>query len=168
MAAQTNTTASNYFDLHTSGLGYMNRLRLVRPDKSRGQKFSPFWAVSISAITGDGDDVKYVNYDVTIKGEQAKEALNVLKPFLIDDKGQPVKTNKVLVGFRIGDALPDIYMVKGKDPGTEEPRVCMKGRLLKLTSAKVNGEVIDLPKTEHDEAKAAAAESSSPEQGEGQ
>jgi hypothetical protein len=29
----------------------------------------------------------------------------------------------------------------------------MKGRLLKLTSAKVDGEVVELPKTEHDLAK---------------
>jgi len=33
----------------------------------------------------------------------------------------------------------------------------LKGRLLKLTSAKVNGQVVELPKTEHDEAKEAGA-----------
>lgn len=149
--AQSN---EKFFDLHTSGIGYMNRLRLVQPDKSKGQKFRPFWSVSISAITGESNDVKYVNYDVSIKGEQAKEALQVLKPYLLDERGQSLE-NKVLVGFRIGDAMPEIFTVKDKKTGEPVPRVSLKGRLLKLTSAKVNGQEVDLPKTEHDAAKAA-------------
>ena len=118
-------TQPQYFDLHTSGIGYMSRLRLVQPDKSKGQKFKPFWSVSISAICGEENDVKYVKFDLNIKGDQAKQAMDVLKPYLIDDEGKPL--------------------------------VCLKGRLLKLTSAKVNGQVVELPKTEHDEAKEAGA-----------
>ena len=136
-------TQPQYFDLHTSGIGYMSRLRLVQPDKSKGQKFKPFWSVSISAICGEENDVKYVKFDLNIKGDQAKQAMDVLKPYLIDDEGKSLD-NKVLVGFRLGDAIPEIYTVT-------------KGRLLKLTSAKVNGQVVELPKTEHDEAKEAGA-----------
>lgn len=157
MAAQAQQSQSAFFDLHTSGIGYMNRLRTVTPDKTKGQKFKPFVAVSISAIVGETDDVKYVNYDVNIKGEQALEALEVLKPFLVDENGQSLD-NKVLVGFRIGDAIPEIYHAKKRGTDEMESRVSLKGRLLKLTSAKVNGQVIDLPKTKHDEAKAAEAQ----------
>ena len=149
------TQQTQYFDLHSSGIGYMSRLRLVQPDKSKGQKFKPFWSVSISAICGEENDVKYVKFDLNIKGDQAKQAMGVLKPFLMDDDGKPIDTNKVLVGFRIGDAIPEIYTVTKE--GKAEQRVCLKGRLLKLTSAKVNGQVVELPKTEHDEAKEAAA-----------
>ena len=132
----------------------MSRLRLVQPDKSKGQKFKPFWSVSISAICGEENDVKYVKFDLNIKGDQAKQAMDVLKPYLIDDEGKSLD-NKVLVGFRVGDAIPEIYTVTKE--GKPEQRVCLKGRLLKLTSAKVNGQVVELPKTEHDEAKEAGA-----------
>lgn len=81
----------------------------------------------------------------------------MLKPFLVDENGQSLD-NKVLVGFRIGDAIPEIYHAKKRGTDEMEPRVSLKGRLLKLTSAKVNGQVIDLPKTKHDEAKAAEAQ----------
>lgn len=147
-------TQPQYFDLHTSGIGYMSRLRLVQPDKSKGQKFKPFWSVSVSAICGEENDVKYVKFDLNIKGDQAKQAMDVLKPSLIDDEGKSLD-NKVLVGFRVGDAIPEIYTVTKE--GKPEQRVCLKGRLLKLTSAKVNGQVVELPKTEHDEAKEAGA-----------
>lgn len=147
------TQQTQYFDLHSSGIGYMSRLRLVQPDKSKGQKFKPFWSVSISAICGEENDVKYVKFDLNIKGDQAKQAMGVLKPYLLDDNGKAID-NKVLVGFRIGDAIPEIYTVTKE--GKAEQRVCLKGRLLKLTSAKVNGQVVELPKTEHDEAKEAA------------
>lgn len=148
---------TQFFDLHTSGLGYMSRLRLVHPDKSRGQKFKPFWSVSISAICGEESDVKYIKFDLNIKGEQAKQAMSVLKPHLIDANGKCLDDNKVLVGFRIGDAMPEIYTIT-KD-GRTEHRVSLKGRLLKLTSAKVNGEEIELPKTEHDQVKDAVEHS---------
>lgn len=150
-----NQSQTQYFDLHTSGIGYMSRLRLVQPDKTKGQKFKPFWSVSISAICGEEQDVKYVKFDLNIKGEQAKQAMTVLKPYLIDDKGNALEDNKVLVGFRIGDAIPEIYTITKE--GKHEHRVSLKGRLLKLTSAKVNGNDIELPKTEHDQAKEAAA-----------
>jgi hypothetical protein len=81
--------------------------------------------------------------------------MGVLKPYLLDDNGKAIDDNKVLVGFRIGDAIPEIYTVTKE--GKPEQRVCLKGRLLKVTSAKVNGQVVELPKTEHDEAKEAAA-----------
>ncbi len=148
------TQQTQYFDLHSSGLGYMSRLRLVNPDKSKGHKFKPFWSVSISAICGEENDVKYVKFDLNIKGDQAKQAMGILKPYLLDDNGKVID-NKVLVGFRVGDAIPEIYTVIKE--GKPEQRVCLKGRLLKVTSAKVNGQVVELPKTEHDEAKDAAA-----------
>lgn len=150
-----------YFDLHTSGLGYMKRLRLVSPDKSRGQKFKPFWSVAIAAMVGEENDVKYVNFDVTIKGDQARKAMEVLKPHLLSEDGKALN-KKVLVTFRIGDAMPDVYLAnkEGKPEGRQEWRSCMKGRLLKITSAKVDGEIIDLPQTEHDMAKAQAANQS--------
>lgn len=144
-----NQTQSQYFDLHTSGIGYMRRLRLVSPDKTKGQKFKPFWSVSVSAICGDEQDVKYVTFDLNIKGDQAKRAMAVLKPYLVDENGKPLD-HKVLVGFRVGDAIPEAYSFTPKGSNVPETRVSMKGRLLKLISAKVDGQAIELPKTEHD------------------
>ncbi len=148
---QAQSQQPKYFDLQTSGIGYMKRFRVVTPDKAKGQRFKPFASVTIAAISGEDDDVKYVNYDVNIKGAQAISAIEVLKPYLVDAADKPLN-NKVLVGFRIGDAIPEIYIGKDKD-GKPEPRVSLKGRLLKITSAKVNGDAIALPMTEYDEAK---------------
>lgn len=139
---------SQYFDLVTRGVGYMKRFRIVNPDKSRGQKFKPFCSVSICAVVGDADDKKYVTYDVNIKGAQAQEAIKVLKAHLVGADGKALE-KKVFVGFSIGDAIPETYTYKSN--GVEKTGVSMKGRLLKLHHATVDGVRIELPMTEHDQ-----------------
>ncbi|WP_161798131.1 DUF3577 domain-containing protein [Pseudomonas amygdali] len=39
------TNESKYFDLHTTGIGYLNRIREVKPRKG-----NPFMAVTVAAI----------------------------------------------------------------------------------------------------------------------
>ena len=42
-----------YFDLHTTGIGYLNRVREVTPEEG-----TPFLAVTIAAIHGSVTDVQ--------------------------------------------------------------------------------------------------------------
>lgn len=127
----------NYFNLHLTGLGYLNRVREV-PVK-RG---SNFFAVDISALHGKSDDVQYTRFDCRVSGKEAEAILTQIKPMIDNDE------NKVLVGFKLGDLYPDIFVYnKGKKEG--QTGVSLKARLLRIEWVKVNGKMIeiDLPQT---------------------
>ncbi|MEW7996444.1 MAG: STY4534 family ICE replication protein [Candidatus Thiodiazotropha endolucinida] len=127
----------NYFNLHLTGLGYLNRVREV-PVK-RG---SNFFAVDISAMHGKSDDVQYTRFDCRVSGKEAEAILTQIKPMIDNDE------NKVLVGFKLGDLYPDIFVYnKGKKEG--QTGVSLKARLLRIEWVKVNGKLIeiDLPQT---------------------
>ena len=47
-----NTQESKFFDLHTRGIGYLNRIREVTVRKGQ-----PFMAVTVAALRGTSDDV---------------------------------------------------------------------------------------------------------------
>ena len=76
---QQTTETPKYFDLHASGVGYLNRVRLVEP--KRGQ---PFLAVDISALHGSIDDVEYTRFDCRVSGAAAKDAIMALKDAIED------------------------------------------------------------------------------------
>ena len=122
----------NYFNLHTTGLGYLNRLREV-PVK-RGNNF---FAVDISAIHGKSDEIQYTRFDCRVSGKEAESILAQIKPLIDDDK------NKVLVGFKLGDLYAGTFIYqKGKKKG--ETGVSLKARLLRIEWVKVNGQMIEL------------------------
>ena len=132
-----------YFDLITTGVGYLNRYRSVKPDRGPAYK-----CCTINALVGPSNEVEYREFDVRIVGWQALEALEILAPHVEAKK-------KVLVTFRVGDAKPDSYTFTKQDrkAGTSEQvsRLCNKGRLLQIMSAKVDGQEIKLPKVEQPE-----------------
>ena len=131
-----------YFDLHTTGFGYANRMREV---KMRGQGF---WAVDISALRGNSDDAQYTKFDTRISG---REALEVLTRFKADIDAK----KKVLVGFRIGDIYPETFIFeKGEKAG--QTGVVLKGRLLQVAWVKVDGKMLYTAK-ENDQAADALA-----------
>ena len=132
-----NTQEKTYFNLHVTGLGYLNRIREV-PVK-RGDNF---FAVDISAMHGSSDDVQYTRFDCRVSGKEAESILAQIKPMIEDDK------NKVLVGFKLGDLYPETFVYqKGKKTG--QTGVSLKARLLRIEWVKVNGKMIevDLAKT---------------------
>ena len=51
----TTSNEKSYFDLHITGLGYLNRIREVKPKKG-----DSFLACDIAALNGPSDDVSYV------------------------------------------------------------------------------------------------------------
>ncbi|KPW43958.1 hypothetical protein ALO95_00689 [Pseudomonas syringae pv. antirrhini] len=54
----TTSNEKSFFDLHITGLDYLNRIREVKPKKG-----SPFLACDIAALNGPSDDVSYVRFD---------------------------------------------------------------------------------------------------------
>ncbi len=126
------TTSSNeksYFDLHITGLGYLNRIREVKPKKG-----DAFLACDIAALNGSSDAPEYRRFDVRVSGSEAQH--------LVRRCEQAVKAErKVLIGFRLGDLWADTFTYsKGERAGQQG--VSLKARLLFVSWIKVDGELV--------------------------
>lgn len=129
-----NTTdqETKYFDLHATGIGYLNRVREVPVKRSQ-----PFLAVDISALHGDSEDIQYTRFDCRVSGSDAKTIIEQLMPVINDDN------NKVLVGFKLGDLYVDTFTYKSGDKAGQTG-VSLKARLLRIDWVKVNGKPFDI------------------------
>lgn len=116
---------TNYFNLHTSGVGYLSRIREVKPKKG-----AAFIACKVTALCGDSEAVEYRPFDCRVSGAEAEKLVRRCME-AVDSK------KKVLIAFNIGDIYPDLYT---KADGT--PAVMMKGRLLRIDWIKVDGQTV--------------------------
>lgn len=117
----TPSNTKSYFDLHTSGIGYVQRAREV-PVKG-GRRAQPFLACTIAALVGPAKDPSYRYFDVKVSGAEAKKLVE--RYIGVDDPRQ-----RPLVRFRIGDLWGDPYIrLSGERKG--EAAASIKGRLLK-------------------------------------
>ncbi|MBV6791566.1 STY4534 family ICE replication protein [Xanthomonas euvesicatoria] len=125
----TTSNEKSYFDLHITGLGYLNRIREMKPKKG-----SPFLACDIAALNGPSDDVSYVRFDTRVSGTEAQHLIRRCEDAVKAEK-------KVLIGFRLGDLWADVFTyTKGKRVG--EQGVSFKARLLFVSWIKVDGELV--------------------------
>jgi hypothetical protein len=128
----------SYFNLHVEGVGYLNRVRTVKPKK--GQEFL---ACTVAALRGSDSDVSYTKFDCRVSGADAQAIVKRLEDDVAAEKA-------VIIGFRIADIYPEMFTFeKGDRKG--QPGVSIKGRLLRIKFAKVNGEPIDVPQPAHAE-----------------
>lgn len=137
---------ATYFDLHTQGLGYLNRIREVTP--SRGKAFL---ACTIAALNGPTESPEYRYFDVTVCGAEARQLVNRYAEAV--EQG-----HKVLMGFRLGDLWTDLFRYsRGEKAG--KTGVSLKARLLFVSWVKVNGNLVyqARPKAEADDAAATPA-----------
>lgn len=122
----TTSTEKSFFDLHITGLGYLNRIREVKPKKGE-----PFLACDIAALNGPSDDVSYVRFDTRVSGTDAQHLIRRCIDAVEAEK-------KVMIGFRLGDLWTDTFTYsKGKRAG--EQGVSLKARLLFVSWIKVDG-----------------------------
>lgn len=122
----------SYFNLHVEGVGYLNRVRTVKPKK--GQEFL---ACTVAALRGSDCDVSYTKFDCRVSGADAQAIVKRLEDDVAAEKA-------VIIGFRIADIYPEMFTFeKGDRKG--QPGVSIKGRLLRIKFAKVNGKSIDVP-----------------------
>ena len=124
----TSSSKKSYFDLHITGLGYLNRIREVKPKKG-----TAFLACDIAALNGPSDSVEYCRFDVKVSGSDAQH--------LIRKCNEAVKAKrKVLIGFRLGDPWIDQFVYsKGEKAG--KPGVSLKARLLFVSWIKIDGQL---------------------------
>jgi hypothetical protein len=130
--AERNQQETKYFDLHVTGIGYLNRVREVPVKRAQS-----FLAVDISALHGDSEDVQYTRFDCRVSGSDAKAIIEHLMPIIADDN------NKVLVGFKLGDLYVDTFTYQSGDKAGEIG-VSLKSRLLRIDWVKVNGKPFDI------------------------
>jgi hypothetical protein len=136
MSKSTNV-ASGYFDLHTRGLGYVNRIRAVPVKNS-----DSYLACTIAALRGKTDEPEYTYFDCIVTGEEAIKVINRAKQAVIDKK-------KVLIGFSIGDTYPELFTYKQGDKKGQSG-ISLKSHLLKVLWVDVDGNrVYDAPATDN-------------------
>ena len=122
----------SYFNLHVEGVGYLNRVRTIKPKK--GQEFL---ACTVAALRGSDSDVSYTKFDCRVSGADAQAIVKRLEDDVAAEKA-------VIIGFRIADIYPELFTFeKGDRKG--QPGVSIKGRLLRIKFAKVNGKSVDVP-----------------------
>lgn len=123
----TQAQDTRYFDLHINGIGYLNRIREVKPRKG-----DAFMACDIAALSGSTDDVAYTRFDCRVSGGQAAK--------LVRRCIEAVETSrKVLIGFRLGDLWTDVFVYQRGDK-KGETGVSLKARLLYIGFIKIDGE----------------------------
>ena len=119
----------SYFDLHITGLGYLNRIREVQPRKG-----DAFLACDIAALNGPSDSPDSRRFDVRVSGSEAQHLIRRCQQAVEAER-------KVLIGFRLGDLWADTFTYsKGKRAG--EQGVSLKARLLFVSWIKVDGQLV--------------------------
>ena len=124
---------SKYFDLHTTGIGYLNRIREVIPKEG-----APFLAVTIAAIHGSVSQVQHTYFECGVYGEQAQ---NIVRELKVAVEGE----SKVLIGFTLSDLKADTFTFKQGDKAGQIG-FNLKARLIKIGWAKVDGEPVSIEK----------------------
>jgi len=120
----SNNESSKYFDLHTTGIGYLNRIREVTPKEG-----NPFLSVTIAALGGSVDNAQYTHFECRVSGRQAQEVVRQVQP-AIEGK------LKVLIGFTLSDLFAESFTFKSGDKAGETG-ISLKARLLRVSWAKV-------------------------------
>ncbi len=129
---RTPATEKQYFDLHTSGIGYLSRIRVVNP-KGNGRKSEPMLCCAINALRGSVEDPQYTYFDLRVTEVEAQG--------LVREYKEAVDANcKVIVAFTIGDIYTHSY-TKQVD-GQDEVRAINKGRLIGISYVKIDGEIV--------------------------
>jgi len=123
----SNEGTNKYFDLYTTGIGYLNHVREVTPKEG-----SSFWSVTIAALRGSVDDAQYTYFECRVSGQQAQKLVQQLKP-AVEGK------LKVLIGFTLSDLFAEPFFYKTGDRAGETG-VSLKTRLLRVGWAKVDGQ----------------------------
>ena len=119
--SQSTSNEKSFFNIHTKGFGYLERVREVQP--KNGRKNQSFLACTVVALIGSAADPTYRYFDVRVSGAEAKK---LVEGYIgVDDP-----KNKPVVRFRLGDLWADAFIrPKGKRQG--EAAASVKARLLK-------------------------------------
>lgn len=139
---QVVTPSSNpsaYFNLHATGIGYLEDVRVVpvRKGSFLACRFSALRFEDMSREDRLNEKPAMTRFDLKVVGAHAKACVELLKPYV--DQGKAV-----MVQLKIGDIYPEMFSFKS-GPRQGEMGVNIKGRVLKVYDAQVDGKAVDLP-----------------------
>ena len=123
------TRVSSYFDLFTTGIGYLNRVAEVAPEEGM-----PFLVVKIAALRGATTNLRKTFFDAKVSGNQAHEWVRLL----VDDVNHG---RNVLIRFRLSDLNGVVYAAKDESRD-DPPCVSLRARLIGVDWARVDGQVV--------------------------
>ena len=123
----SNDEKTKYFDLHTTGIGYLSRVREVTPEEG-----SPFIGVTIAALRGSAGNAQYTHFECSVSGRKAQATVRELQS-AVEGK------LKVLIGFTLSNLHAESFtFASGEQAG--QTGIRLKARLLRISYAKVDGE----------------------------
>ena len=120
---------TSYFNLHTSGIGYLNDVRIIET------KGGDIVACRIAALVGPSDKPEYRYFDMNATGDETESLIRRCKD-AIDAK------KKVLVSFVMADMRVETFTYKNNSQYRKkgDTGVSLKGRLIQVKSIKIDGE----------------------------
>ncbi|MXY15154.1 MAG: DUF3577 domain-containing protein [Proteobacteria bacterium] len=118
---------SKYFDLHTTGVGYLQRVQEVEPEDG-----SPYLSVTIAALRGRSGAMQYTHFECAVIGSKAQATVRELQ-CAVEGK------LKVLIGFTISNLAAETFAYEGGELNGQRA-VRLNGRLLRISYAKVDGQ----------------------------
>ncbi len=128
------TNQSNYFNLTTDAIGYVNRRRLVKTNGGQS-----YLCCDVVALVGPSNETRNVRFDCIVTGEAA-----IADMYAIDDAVAELEDPKIFVSVRLADLKAEIFTYqKGDKQG--QAGVSLKARLIKLNSCSIDGQNFELP-----------------------
>ena len=132
MTSTTTPQKSQYFDLITTGIGFINRARTLNV------KGKPL-ALTFNASWGDANDKNRVTYELYVRGSEAIEIITSMLQTYNE------KDDVVQARLEIGDAHPVLVTDKDGNPIKRKDGsylIVMRGNLLKVHYLKKNNEIL--------------------------
>ncbi len=115
------TTEDKYFDLQTTGVGYLRKVDDHEPP-----------TITIAALRGRTGDVQYTHFECGVVGSKAQATVKELRGAVDDGL-------RVLIGFTLSDLHLELSTYQGGErDGQTKAR--LKGRLLRISYTKVEGQ----------------------------
>lgn len=125
---------NRYFNLKTTGIGYVNDIRDVPSGKDRGRKSTPVLWCRVSGLRGAVEAPAYTRFDCNVTGAVAQKVIR-------DCQQAELAGKKVLVSFRMGDGYAEGFIYKaGERKG--QPGAVIKARLLAINWVKIDGQEV--------------------------
>lgn len=127
----SNTTDKTFFNSNLTGFAWLQRAREITPKKG-----NPYLGVTLAIQQGTKDDGNTLYVDTIVVGAEAKQ---LVKKYM-----EQINNRDVRAGARIvaSDMYVDPFIYQEGHAKAGQAGASLKGRLLKLASFKLNGELV--------------------------
>ncbi|WP_263064709.1 STY4534 family ICE replication protein [Dickeya dadantii] len=127
-AKSSTATETQYFNLNTTGIGYLSNIRQVSGEKGS------FTCAVINALSGPTDKTSYTRFDVTVAGKDTVDLVNRCQK-AVDEEQQ------VLIGFVLSGLSAETFTLKSGEHAGED-RIALRSRLIKIDFIKIGKETV--------------------------